>query len=50
MKVDNDLVEEIRAARHKLATDGQVRVRSAGEPDGSWGHFSACKTNSSGPN
>ena len=29
--MDSDLVEEIRAARHKLATDGQVRVRSAGD-------------------
>jgi predicted O-methyltransferase YrrM len=31
MKVDNDLVEKIRAARRKLATDGPVRVRSAGD-------------------
>jgi predicted O-methyltransferase YrrM len=31
MKVDNDLVEKIRAARHKLATDGPIRVRSAGD-------------------
>lgn len=31
MKVDNDLMEKIRAARHKLATDRPVRVRSAGD-------------------
>jgi predicted O-methyltransferase YrrM len=31
MKVDDDLVERIRAARRKLATDGPVRVRSAGD-------------------
>jgi len=31
MKVDNDLVEKIRAARRKLATDGPIRVRSAGD-------------------
>lgn len=31
MKVDSDLIEKIRAARHKLATDGPVRVRSAGD-------------------
>jgi predicted O-methyltransferase YrrM len=31
MMVDNDLVEKIRAARHKLTTDGPVRVRSAGD-------------------
>jgi predicted O-methyltransferase YrrM len=29
--VDNDLVEKIRAARGKLATDGPIRVRSAGD-------------------
>lgn len=29
--VDNDLVEKVRAARRKLATDGPVRVRSAGD-------------------
>ena len=29
--MDNDLVEKIRAARRKLATDGPVRVRSAGD-------------------
>jgi predicted O-methyltransferase YrrM len=31
MKVDNDLLEKIRAARHKLSTDGPIRVRSAGD-------------------
>ena len=31
MKVDNDLLEKIRAARRKLATDGPIRVRSAGD-------------------
>jgi len=31
MKVDNNLVEKIRAARRKLATDGPIRVRSAGD-------------------
>lgn len=31
MKVDNGLVEKIRAARRKLATDGPPRVRSAGD-------------------
>lgn len=31
MKVDNGLVEKIRAARRKLATDGPTRVRSAGD-------------------
>lgn len=31
MKVDNDLVERIRASRCKLATDGPTRVRSAGD-------------------
>ena len=31
MKVDNVLLEKIRAARHKLATDGPIRVRSAGD-------------------
>ena len=31
MKVDKDLVEKIRAARRKLATDGPARVRSAGD-------------------
>ena len=31
MKVDNDLVEKIRAARRKLTIDGPVRVRSAGD-------------------
>ena len=31
MKVDNDRVEKIRAARRKLATDGPIRVRSAGD-------------------
>jgi hypothetical protein len=31
MKVNNDLVEKIRAARRKLATDGPIRVRSAGD-------------------
>ena len=31
MKVDNDLVEKIRAARRKLATDGPIRVRSAAD-------------------
>jgi predicted O-methyltransferase YrrM len=31
MKVDNDLVEKIRAARRKLATDGPIRIRSAGD-------------------
>jgi predicted O-methyltransferase YrrM len=30
-KVDNDLLEKIRAARRKLATDGPIRVRSAGD-------------------
>ena len=29
--MDNDLVEKIRAARCKLATDGPTRVRSAGD-------------------
>ena len=29
MKVDNDLVEKIRAARRKLVSDGPIRVRSA---------------------
>jgi predicted O-methyltransferase YrrM len=33
MMVDNDLVEKIRAARHKLTTDGPVRVRSAGDSE-----------------
>ena len=31
--MDNDLVEKIRAARRKLATDGPTRVRSAGDFD-----------------
>jgi predicted O-methyltransferase YrrM len=31
MNVDNDPVEKIRAARRKLATEGPVRVRSAGD-------------------
>jgi predicted O-methyltransferase YrrM len=31
MKVDNGLVEKIRAARRKLAADGPTRVRSAGD-------------------
>jgi len=31
MKVDNVLLEKIRAARRKLATDGPIRVRSAGD-------------------
>jgi predicted O-methyltransferase YrrM len=31
MKVDNDLATKIRAARRKLATDGPIRVRSAGD-------------------
>src|SRR5215471_4913133 len=31
MKVDNGLVEKIRAVRSKLATDGPPRVRSAGD-------------------
>ena len=31
MKVDKGLVEKIRAARRKLATDGPTRVRSAGD-------------------
>ena len=31
MKVDNDLLEKIRAARRKLDTDGPTRVRSAGD-------------------
>jgi predicted O-methyltransferase YrrM len=31
MNVDNDLVEKIRAARRKLATEGPVLVRSAGD-------------------
>ncbi len=31
MKVDNDLVEKVRTARRKLATDGPIRVRSAGD-------------------
>jgi predicted O-methyltransferase YrrM len=31
MRVNNDLVEKIRAARRKLATDGPIRVRSAGD-------------------
>ena len=31
MKLDNTLVEKIRAARRKLATDGPIRVRSAGD-------------------
>ncbi len=30
-KVENVLLEQIRAAREKLATDGPVRVRSAGD-------------------
>ena len=30
MKVDKGLVEKIRAARRKLATDGPTRARSAG--------------------
>ena len=29
--MDNDRVEKIRAARRKLATDGPIRVRSAGD-------------------
>ena len=29
--MDNDLVEKIRTARRKLATDGPIRVRSAGD-------------------
>ena len=29
--MDNDLVEKIRSARRKLATDGPVRARSAGD-------------------
>ena len=31
MKVDNDLLEKIRAVRRKLPTDGPIRVRSAGD-------------------
>ena len=31
MKVDKGLIEKIRAARRKLATDGPTRVRSAGD-------------------
>jgi predicted O-methyltransferase YrrM len=31
MMVDNNLIERIRAARHKLSTDGPVRIRSAGD-------------------
>src|SRR3569833_2287379 len=31
MRMDNDPVEKIRAARRKLAIDGPVRVRSAGD-------------------
>ena len=31
MKVDNDLLEKIRAARRKLSTHGPIRVRSAGD-------------------
>jgi predicted O-methyltransferase YrrM len=31
MKVADDLVEKIRAARGKLASDGPIRVRSAGD-------------------
>ena len=31
MNVDNDLVEKIRGARRKLATDGPTHVRSAGD-------------------
>jgi len=31
MKVDKGLVEKIRTARRKLATDGPARVRSAGD-------------------
>lgn len=31
LKLDNDRVEKIRAARRKLAADGPARVRSAGD-------------------
>jgi len=31
MKMDNDLVEKIRAARLKLAADGPIHVRSSGD-------------------
>ena len=31
MKVENDLLAKIRAARRRLATDGPIRVRSAGD-------------------